>query len=82
MADLRQVSSARTTEDQGAVSAGEQLHAEPSLQRLDAVTDGTWGQVQLLRGQLEAQMPSGGLEQSQGVEWRQAIRHGQTPFLA
>ena len=78
--DGRQVGLSVVGQQQGAVEAAEQLALEPLLQGLDLVADGRLGDVQLLGGAGEAQMPRRGLEGAQSVERRQALGHGYLPY--
>jgi len=48
----------------------EKTHAETILQRFHSLPDGTRRDMQLARGELEAQMPRCGLECAQRVQWR------------
>ncbi|MGY4351672.1 hypothetical protein ACVWXM_008165 [Bradyrhizobium sp. GM7.3] len=57
----------------------EQLHAEARLQRLHLLPHGGGRHVQLVRGQFEAEMPGGGLEGAQRVEWGKGVGH-RAPF--
>src|SRR5262249_3411397 len=56
--------------------APEQLQAELRLERLDLLTDRALRDAQLLRRLGEAQVPCRGLESPDGIERRQAARHG------
>jgi len=57
-------------------SRSEQEDAETILQRFHLLPDRAGRDVQLARGELEAQMPRRGLECAQRVQWRQQIGHG------
>src|SRR5262249_26403089 len=54
----------------------EQLHAQPLLQQANLLADRACGDVQLVRGLLEAEVASRRLEGAQGVEGRQQVSHG------
>ena len=53
----------------------EQLHAEACLQRLHLLSHGGRCHVQLVRGQLEAEMPRGSLKSAERVEWWKGVSH-------
>lgn len=53
----------------------EQTHAETILQGLHLLPHGTGCDVQLVRGELDAQMARRGFECAQRVQWRQQIGH-------
>jgi hypothetical protein len=53
----------------------EQLHAEARLQRLHLLPDGCGRYVQFVRGELEAEMPRGGLEGTKRIQWGEGIGH-------
>ena len=66
--DVGQEMAARGCERDAARPALEQLHAEPFLERVDAVADGARSQTKLVRGFGEAFVPGGGFKQP---EWRE-----------
>jgi hypothetical protein len=72
----RQVLLAGRRQDELLVQALEQRHAQALLKRLDLLADCPGCNVQLLRGELEAEMAGRGLEGAQRVERRQRIGHG------
>ncbi|MGY4294665.1 hypothetical protein ACVWXN_002760 [Bradyrhizobium sp. i1.4.4] len=53
----------------------EQLHAEACLQRFHLLPHGGGRHVQLVRGQLEAEMPRGSFECAQRVERGKGVGH-------
>ena len=53
----------------------EQAYAEPCFQRFHLLTHGGGRHVQFVRGQLEAEMPRGGFEGAQRVEWWKGVGH-------
>src|SRR5262245_9143691 len=57
----------------------EQLHAQPLLQLTDLLANGASGDMQLVRGLLEAEMASRRLEGTERIEGWQQISHGQSP---
>ena len=78
---VRQQGLALRGEDQAAVQALEQRHAERLFQVLHLLADGTGRDGELRRGGLEAQVAAGGLEGAQSVEGRQAMAHGAGPGM-
>jgi hypothetical protein len=58
------------------VQSLEQEKAETILQGLDLLTDGTWCHMQLVSGELKAEMARRGLEGAQRIERRQEIGPG------
>jgi hypothetical protein len=53
----------------------EQAYAEARLQRFHLLPHGGGRHVQLVRGQFEAEMPRGGFECAERVEWWKGVGH-------
>ena len=53
----------------------EQAYAEARLQRFHLLRHGGGRHVQLVRGQFEAEMPRGGFECAERVEWWKGVGH-------
>lgn len=73
--DAWQVGLTGRGEDELLVQPLEQLHAEARLQRLHLLPHGSRRHVELVRGQLEAEMPRGGFEGAERVEWGKGVGH-------
>jgi len=54
----------------------EQAYVEARLRRFHLLSYGGRRHVQLVRGQFEAEMPRGGFECAERVEWWKGVGHG------
>ncbi len=71
-----QIGLARRSQDQLAVQPFEQPHAQALFQHLDELADRAGGHVQLVGGELEAEVTGRGLEGAQRIERWQQVCHG------
>jgi len=60
----------------------EQLDAEPALEGLDAVTDGTGSEIELVGRFSEAVVTGSGLEHPKRTQWRKPEGHAVIRFNA
>jgi hypothetical protein len=76
----RQIGLTGCGQDQLPMQPLEQAYAEARLQRFYLLAHGGGRHVQLMRGQLETEMPRGSLEGAERVEWWKGVGHRGSQF--